>query len=427
LSGARGLSLKLLFICTQDPERKDAKENEEDANSVVEAFRAAGLPLAAYSNATLTSTKPPFMYIRRGNTAPLLSRHYFSFFGYCVAGAFDHSTKNTRAIFIYRNDSTGLQSRIRFAKALTSTARYVDQPMLLGLAGSKLYLEITGAKLSYNIAKLGSVMHSTGLFIWDPKTGDILEVDASGLDYGRISRRLASISAWISQCQFKLSITLSSVTSMLQEHDKTSQDSASGAGGGNLPKSEDVREALEMVKGHAEGLLKKNQLVREDLANTMSAIYNLIAQKDSNVGLRPANHSRTLAIESKRDSSSMKTIAAVTMAFLPGTFVSSFFAMPMFDWNKPPGDNVNTRTFWIYWTVTIPLTFSVFLAWWAWFRFKTARETKEDKLLAEMEKLEEKRNEGNSSGYSQLHSDSGTGTRTQNMLSVRPQEKPETI
>ena len=98
----------------------------------------------------------------------------------------------------------------------------------------------------------------------------------------------------------------------------------------------------------------------------------------------------------------------------------------MFDWNKPPGDNVNTRTFWIYWTVTIPLTLSVFLAWWAWFRFKTARETKEDKLLVEMEKLEEERNEGNSSGYSQLRSDSGTGTRTQNTLSVRPQEKQET-
>jgi Mg2+ and Co2+ transporter CorA len=92
----------------------------------------------------------------------------------------------------------------------------------------------------------------------------------------------------------------------------------------------------------------------------MSAIYNLIAQKESNIGLRVANHSRTLAIESKRDSSSMKTIAAVTMAFLPGAFVASFFAMPMFDWNKPPGHNVNTHTFWIYWTVTIPLTASVF-------------------------------------------------------------------
>jgi hypothetical protein len=236
------------------------------------------------------------MYIRRENTAPLLSRHYFSFYRYCVAWAFDHSTKNTRAIFIYRNDSTGLQSRISFSKALTSTARYVDQPMLLGLASSKLYLEMTEAKQSHDIAILGSIMYSTGLFIWDPKTDDILEVDASGLDYGRISRRLALISARISQCQFELSVTLSSVTSMLQEHNKTSQESASGAGGGNLKKSDDVKEALEMVKEHAEGLLKKNQLIREDLVNMMSAIYNLIAQKDSNVGLRLANHSWTLAI-----------------------------------------------------------------------------------------------------------------------------------
>jgi hypothetical protein len=51
------------------------------------------------------------------------------------------------------------------------------------------------------------------------------------------------------------------------------------------------------------------------LTNMMSAIYNLIAQKDSNFGLRLANHSRTLAIESKRDSSSMKTIAGVTIIY----------------------------------------------------------------------------------------------------------------
>jgi hypothetical protein len=137
-----------------------------------------------------------------------------------------------RTSVIYRNDSIRLQSRTGFTKALTSTARYVDQPMLLGLAGSKLFLEMTRVQQSRDIAKFGSIRHSTGLFNWDPKTDDILEVDASGLNYGRISRRLASTSARINQCQFMLSTTLSSATSMLQEHNKTSQKSASGAGGG---------------------------------------------------------------------------------------------------------------------------------------------------------------------------------------------------
>jgi hypothetical protein len=423
-SGARGLSLKLLFICTQDPERKDAEADEEDANSIAEVFRAAGLPLtalAAYSNIIPTST--PFTYLRRENTTSLLSRYYFGFHSYCVTWAFDHSTKNTRAIFIYRNEGIGLQFRIEFAKALTSTARYVDQPMLLGLAGTKLFLESAGARQLHDIVELESISQSTGLFNWDPKTGDIVEVDTSGLDYGRISRRLASISGRANQYQFMLSITQSSATSMLQEHNKSSQEPASQAGDGNLTKSEEVKEALQIVKTHTEAVLKRNQWMREDLANMMSAIYNLIAQKDSNVGLRLANHSRTLAIESKRDSSSMKTIAAVTMAFLPGTFVSSFFAMPMFDRNKPPGDNVNTRTFWIYWTVTIPLTFSVFLVWWAWFRFKTARETKEDKLLAEIEKLEEKRN----AGISDPDSQSDARTHSQNSLYSPPPETSETI
>jgi hypothetical protein len=196
---------------------------------------------------------------------------------------------------------------------------------------------------------------------------------------------------------------------MLQEHIKTSQSPSSGPDDASLHQAEDVREMIEIIKEQGALLLSQNQIMTEALTNMMSAIYNLIAQKDSNVGLRLANHSRTLAIESKRDSSSMKTIAAVTMAFLPGTFVSSFFAMPMFDWNKPPGSNVNTHTFWIYWTVTLPLTISVFLLWWAWFRFKTARDTREDKLLADKDRLDEKRNDGKSED--DYHSDSDTSSR----------------
>lgn len=52
--------------------------------------------------------------------------------------------------------------------------------------------------------------------------------------------------------------------------------------------------------------------------------------KDQHISIAIAKASREIAVESKRDSSSMKTIAAVTMFFLPGTFVASLFATLMF-------------------------------------------------------------------------------------------------
>jgi hypothetical protein len=299
--------------------------------------------------------------------------------------------------------------------------------MLLGLVAMNFYLEETNIQQTHYANELISIQQSTGLFDWDVETGEIVEVDTSGLDYGRISRVLASLLARVSQNRSWLSVALGFAALMLQEHSKTSHKSSSGVGDTWSTEVEEMEEAIETVKERTEILLGKNQCVRDDLKDMMSAIYNLIAQKDSNVGLRVANHSRTLAIESKRDSSSMKTIAAVTMAFLPGTFVASFFAMPMFDWNKPLGHNVNTHTFWIYWTVTIPLTASVFLLWWTWLRLKTAREIREDTLLAEMDKLDKKRNDGRSGGDSQLDSNSNTRTHTQSSLYSRQPERSETV
>jgi hypothetical protein len=62
----------------------------------------------------------------------------------------------------------------------------------------------------------------------------------------------------------------------------------------------------------------------------------------------------------------MKTLAAVTVAFLPATFVASFFAMPLFDWNADPGSDVIKGRFWIYWAVAAPLTFTTIVIWLSW-------------------------------------------------------------
>ena len=51
-------------------------------------------------------------------------------------------------------------------------------------------------------------------------------------------------------------------------------------------------------------------------------IYSLIAQRDSILNLQVANGSNALADAARRDSSAMKTIAVLTILFLPGTFVA---------------------------------------------------------------------------------------------------------
>lgn len=64
----------------------------------------------------------------------------------------------------------------------------------------------------------------------------------------------------------------------------------------------------------------------------------------------------------------MKTIAAVTLAFLPGTFIASLFGMNFFDF-AADGDGQTwavSEKLWLYWAVTLPLTFLTLGSWWAW-------------------------------------------------------------
>lgn len=68
-----------------------------------------------------------------------------------------------------------------------------------------------------------------------------------------------------------------------------------------------------------------------------------------------------LARSAARDGASMKVVAIMTMAFLPGTFFAALFAVPSLRWDDTKsviGDN-----FWIYWAFTLPLTVFVFVLW----------------------------------------------------------------
>lgn len=69
--------------------------------------------------------------------------------------------------------------------------------------------------------------------------------------------------------------------------------------------------------------------------------------------------STNIALEAKAEGTSMKIIAALTMVFLPGTFLSSVFGM----------SSLKNARWWLYIAITIPLTVLVTGAWWGWLNY----------------------------------------------------------
>ena len=81
----------------------------------------------------------------------------------------------------------------------------------------------------------------------------------------------------------------------------------------------------------------------------VSQVFNLVTQQD-------ATTSTAIAEEAKADGAAMKTIAALTMVFLPGTFLASVFSMPMLEGAKLS----------LYVAIVVPLTVAVVGCWWLW-------------------------------------------------------------
>ncbi|KAF2635192.1 hypothetical protein P280DRAFT_523289 [Massarina eburnea CBS 473.64] len=63
-----------------------------------------------------------------------------------------------------------------------------------------------------------------------------------------------------------------------------------------------------------------------------------------------------IALATNRDSRHMRSIALVTMIFLPGTFFASMFSMTFFNWSDDPESTYVSKYLWIYILITVMFT-----------------------------------------------------------------------
>lgn len=109
----------------------------------------------------------------------------------------------------------------------------------------------------------------------------------------------------------------------------------------------------------------------ERLQNAMNSVFQLTTQRDSRASLAIADINNELAWQGRNNNTAMMTIAFISLLFLPGTFVASFFQTPIFNFPSPPdgdGKVIVARPFWIYWTVSGLLTLVLGAGWMKYLR-----------------------------------------------------------
>ncbi|KAF2963943.1 hypothetical protein GQX73_g9621 [Xylaria multiplex] len=100
--------------------------------------------------------------------------------------------------------------------------------------------------------------------------------------------------------------------------------------------------------------------LQERVRSQNRVVYALMTHEDARININLAKASKELAEAAKMDSSSMKSIAIMTMLFLPGTYFATLWTVPSLKWGQP---DVIQSDFWCYWAFTVPSTLLIFSIW----------------------------------------------------------------
>jgi Mg2+ and Co2+ transporter CorA len=152
-----------------------------------------------------------------------------------------------------------------------------------------------------------------------------------------------------------------------------------------LTRISELRSSFNVLSLEGQFYLRRTEANRQ-------TIYSLIAQKDNNMslqisqtnlGIAETNYADNqimmrIADANTRDSAAMVIISVVTIAFLPGTFVSSLFSTTIFNFQAPKGTAVVSESWHgIYWAITAPLTIVILACGYIFWRMRRAHDRKQ--------------------------------------------------
>ena len=320
------------------------------------AFRLAGNIFSAI----LTGTPSYIPATERGYSTITMRTPLSNSNNWTLALAWDHATFEIRGII------HGFQKR-ELEALLSSLAEFETRfthPLLMPVILCELLTESDSTAIKRHASSLYQVEIRT-VYMRVEKTGRPgIKGRGEKLEEGveDLTRSLNAIVSRLAFHEMRVTANAGLVAAILEQL-------AEGAGG-DKDTWEDfgipLRSRLEALQHEHRALLLEVACNQKIAAGQLQIVYNLIAQRDALENLRQASTSTAIARLTKEDGFAMRTIAFLTITFLPATAVSSLFSMGMFDWQADSDAPVVSARFWVYWAVAVPLTLVVLALWGAW-------------------------------------------------------------
>ncbi|KAI0538520.1 hypothetical protein GGR58DRAFT_468104 [Xylaria digitata] len=125
-----------------------------------------------------------------------------------------------------------------------------------------------------------------------------------------------------------------------------------------------IKDRLKHLVDEFEMHIQKCETVINGVSLASQLEWNQIGRKDTFTNLEIAQNGLQVAKTTQRDSELMKSIALLTMVFLPATFVATLFSMGIFEWSGEHGEIITVSPYiWLYVVVTVAITSLTFGTW----------------------------------------------------------------
>ncbi|KAI0478283.1 hypothetical protein F4859DRAFT_479212 [Xylaria cf. heliscus] len=132
---------------------------------------------------------------------------------------------------------------------------------------------------------------------------------------------------------------------------------------GSFKPSQDLKSNREVVAKTNLRIIKRINAILEDYNDKIRECQTRFDGLTMTTQLFQGETSVLLALAASNDSRHMRTIALVTMVFLPGTFFATIFSMTFFNWQAGDGESTVSSLFWVYIVFSVVSTAATLLVY----------------------------------------------------------------
>ncbi|KAI1459729.1 hypothetical protein F4805DRAFT_51584 [Annulohypoxylon moriforme] len=286
-----------------------------------------------------------------------IDTYYVGTSNFVLIWTFDRRRRNTHALWILRQQH-GISNQSApaawFVNILRRHQSHIHSPSLLAYVAALSVCCTFDGEISYRAHVVRLIERQTGYSTHSSSIEERIGMESLTVSIKEVGEVLNHIANKVRH--FRL---VEGILDFIVENAVLEIDSEGRVGEENSTRK--LVEAIPLLRKRMHASQEYLKYLKERAERLSTVLFALLTHEDSAIHAELADASRKIAEASKRDSSSMKTVAIMTMAFLPATFFAALFSVPSLDWHGD--DSVIQPKFWIYWAFTLPATALVFGLW----------------------------------------------------------------